>query len=219
MPTPRRPLAGATAVALLVTSSWLTGCQPATPPGGAATSNGTAQTGGTASAFHATEVSGIDYGRGLVLTDTAGQPRRLEDFEGSVAVWFFGFANCPDICPTTLLRLQEVRKALGADAAKVQVVFVTLDPERDTADKLRAYVGQFDASFIGLRPEPSQMAELQKSFRVIAARLPMPGTDAYMVDHSAVIYVYDRSTALRLIAAPDFKVPELAADLAKLVKG
>jgi protein SCO1 len=196
---------------------------PTSAPAPAATADGNggnavAQTSAPAGPFHATEVSGLDYGRGVPLADTLGEPRSVESFKGSVAVWFFGFANCPDICPTTLARLQQVRAAVGADAKAIQVVFVTLDPERDTADKLAPYVAQFDPSFVALRPEPRQMPAVQASFRVIASKMPMPDTDAYMIDHSSVIYVYDRSGALRLIAQPDFQVPQLAADLTRLVR-
>jgi protein SCO1/2 len=169
------------------------------------------------SRFHATEVSGLDYGRGLVLADTSGSPRRLEDFKGRVTLVFFGFASCPDVCPTTLAKLRQVREGMGADGRKVQVVFVTLDPERDTPERLGAYVRQFDPSFVGLRPEPERIREVEESFRIVAVKMPVPGTDTYMLDHPAVVYVYDRDGRLRLTASGGFDVAEMSADLAKLL--
>jgi protein SCO1/2 len=220
--TSRLPLPSAAHIAILLAAAALAlaGCgQAKAPQGDAAGGAAFTISGGPKSDFHATEVKGIDYGRGLVLKDASGTPRRLEDFKDSVTLVFFGFASCPDVCPTTLMRLQEVRKAMGADGERVRVVFVTLDPERDTPERLAAYVTQFDPSFVGLRPEPGQMSAVQESFKVVAVKMPVPDTDTYMLDHSAVIYVYDRSNALRLIASPDFKVPELAADLARLARG
>ena len=191
------------------------GCNRAKPP-----SDGlAAASGGTATTFKATEVSGIDYGRGVVIADTEGRPRRLEDFRDSVTVVFFGFASCPDICPTTLTRLQQVRKAMGPAGDRMRVLFVTVDPERDTPDRLRTYVKQFDPDFVGLRPEPAALPAVVKSFHAIAVRMPIPDTDTYMMDHSAVLYVYDRATRLRLIVQPDFTVADLAGDLSQLARG
>ena len=174
--------------------------------------------------FHATEVSGLDYGRGIRIPDTANRPRSLDEFRGQVVVVFFGFASCPDVCPTTLLRLRDVRRAIGADGARVQVVLVSVDPERDTAERLRDYVGKFDPSFIALRPEPAALAAVTEAFHAIAVKVPLPGVDLaktpleYTIDHSAVLYVYDRSGRLRLIAQPDFRTADLAADLARLAR-
>jgi protein SCO1/2 len=174
--------------------------------------------------FHATEVTGIDYGRGVRIADTDGRMRALEDFRDRVTVVFFGFAGCPDVCPTTLLRLREARRAMAADGARVQVVLVTVDPERDTAERLRDYVRTFDPSFIALRPEPAALAAVLASFHALAVKVPLAGADPaqapgdYSIDHSAVIYVYDRANRLRLIAQPDFRKEELAADLTRLAR-
>ena len=178
---------------------FLAGCSPAAPP------------------FNATEVAGIDYGRGLRIADTAGRPRSLEDFDDRVAIVFFGFTSCPDVCPNTLLRLKQVRDSLGAAAAQVQVIVVSVDPERDTAERLDAYLKNFDASFLGLRPEPQQLAAVIKAFHAIAVKVPAKDGSSYTVDHSATLYIYDRSNRLRLISQPDFRLEALAADLRRLV--
>jgi protein SCO1/2 len=175
--------------------------------------------------FHATEVSGIDYGRGLRIPDSEGVPRSLEDFRGQVLVVFFGFASCPDVCPTTLARLKMVRQAMGADADKLTVALVTVDPERDDAARLGAYARSFDPSFVALRPDPSQLANVIDEFHAVAVKVAPQGAteDAvangnYTIDHSATLYVYDRANRLRLIAQPDFVVADLAADLQRLAR-
>ncbi len=175
--------------------------------------------------FNATEVSGIDYGRGLQLADSEGQARKLEDFRGRVLVVFFGFTTCPDVCPTTLARLAQVRRAMGADGERMTVALVSVDPERDSGEKLGAYARSFDPAFVGLRPEPAQLDAVLQSFHAIAMKVPPAGAgeDAvargeYTVDHSGTLYVYDRANRLRLIAQPDFDVPKLAADLQRLAR-
>jgi protein SCO1 len=169
--------------------------------------------------FHATEVSGIDYGRGVRMADTEGRLRGLEDFRARVTIVFFGFAGCPDVCPTTLLRLRETRRAMGADGEHVQVVLVSVDPERDSADRLRSYVRTFDPSFIALRPEPAELPKVLAAFHAIAVKVPVAGSATdYSIDHSAVLYVYDRANRLRLIAQPDFRQQDLAADLTRLAR-
>jgi protein SCO1/2 len=167
--------------------------------------------------FNATEVSNLAYGRGLGIPDTDGKIRRIDDFKGQVTLVFFGFTRCPDICPTTLMRLRQVRNALGEDADKVQVLLVSVDPERDTADRLGAYVKSFDQSFIGLRPEPAELEKVVKAFHAIAVKVPTSGDD-YTIDHSATIYVYDRKNQLRLIAQPTLEIDLFAADLKRLTQ-
>ncbi|NBX57876.1 MAG: SCO family protein, partial [Gammaproteobacteria bacterium] len=157
----------------LLASAILIACGPPPPP------------------FNATEVSNLAYGKGLGIPDTDGKIRRIDDFKGQVTLVFFGFTRCPDICPTTLMRLRQVRNAVGEDADKVQVLLVSVDPERDTADRLGAYVKSFDDSFIGLRPEPAELEKVVKAFHAIAVKVPTSGDD-YTIDHSATIYVYDR---------------------------
>ncbi|MFM8517111.1 MAG: SCO family protein [Nevskiaceae bacterium] len=167
--------------------------------------------------FNSTEVSGIDYGRGLRIADTSGQARSLEDFADAVTVVFFGFTSCPDVCPSTLLRLKQARAALGTDAQHVKVLLVSVDPQRDTPDRLRAYLDNFDASFVGLRPTPEQLPAVVKAFHAIAVQVPSKDGSSYTIDHSSTLYVYDRHNRLRLIAQPDFAMDAFVADLRRLV--
>lgn len=175
--------------------------------------------------FNSTEVSGIDYGRGLRIADTDGQPRQLEDFRGQVLVVFFGFTSCPDVCPTTLARLRMVRDAMGEDGAKLQVALISVDPERDLPERLATYARSFDPSFVALRPEPAELEQVTQSFRAIAIKVPLQGAgdDAiargeYTVDHSGTLYVYDRANRLRLITQPTFDVQQFTADLQRLAR-
>jgi protein SCO1/2 len=168
--------------------------------------------------FAATEVTGLDYGSGIELRDTRGALRRVDRFPGKVVVVFFGFASCPDVCPTTLTRLANIRRQLGPVGKDLQVLFITVDPERDVAERLEAYLAPFDPTFIALRPDPAQLPNVLKSFRAIAEKIPMPGTDEYMMDHSSVQYVYDRRGQLRLIAANDLDDQSLLKDLSRLLR-
>lgn len=167
--------------------------------------------------FNATEVSGIDYGRGLRIADTSGQQRSLEDFADSVTVVFFGFTSCPDVCPSTLLRLKQARAALGAEAQHVKVVLVSVDPQRDSREQLRAYLDNFDPSFVGLRPTAEELPAVVKAFHAIAVQVPSKDGSSYTVDHSSTLYVYDRHNRLRLITQPDFVMDAFVADLRRLV--
>jgi protein SCO1/2 len=189
-------------VAMLLAAAALTlaACSPPPPP------------------FNASEVSGIAYGKDIGIADTSGQIRRIEDFKDQVTLVFFGFTRCPDVCPSTLMRLRQVRDALGEDAGKLQVLLVSVDPERDTPDRLEAYVKNFDPSFIGLRPEPAELEKVIKAFHAIAVKVPTADGQDYTVDHSATIYVYDRRNQLRLIAQPDIAIDAFAADLRRLAQ-
>lgn len=188
------------AMLLAAVALTLTACSPPPPP------------------FNASEVSGIAYGKDIGIADTSGQIRRIEDFKDQVTLVFFGFTRCPDVCPSTLMRLRQVRDALGDDAGKLQVLLVSVDPERDTPDRLEAYVKNFDPSFIGLRPEPNELAKVIKAFHAIAVKVPTADGKDYTVDHSATIYVYDRRNQLRLIAQPDIAIDAFAADLRRLAQ-
>jgi protein SCO1/2 len=168
--------------------------------------------------FNASEVSGIAYGKDIGIADTRGQIRRIEDFKGQITLVFFGFTRCPDVCPSTLMRLRQVRDALGPDADKLQVLLVSVDPERDAPDRLEAYVKNFDPSFIGLRPEPAELEKVIKAFHAIAVKVPTADGKDYTVDHSATLYVYDRRNQLRLIAQPDIAIDAFASDLRRLAQ-
>ena len=131
---------------------------------------------------------------------------------------FRSFTRCPDVCPTTLLRLRQARAAVGPDADKVRVLLVSVAPERDTPAVLGAYVKNFDPSFVGLRPEPAQLEAVVKAFHAIAVKVPVGDAGDYTIDHSGTIYVYDRRNRMRLIAQPDFDIAKFAEDLRRLAK-
>jgi protein SCO1 len=168
--------------------------------------------------FTATEVTGLDYGSGIELRDTRGALRSVDRFPGKVVVVFFGFASCPDVCPTTLTRLANIRRQLGPVGQDLQVVLVTVDPERDVAARLDAYLAPFDPTFLALRPEPAQLPAVLKSFRAVAEKFPMPGTDEYMMGHSTALYIYDRRGRLRLIGSINQPDQALLKDLSRLLR-
>lgn len=172
-----------------------------------------------APAFQSTDITGATFGRSLALTGHDGRPRTLADFAGKAIVVFFGFTHCPDVCPTTLARFATVMKALGPDADRVQVLFVTVDPERDTADVLSKYVPAFDTRFVGLTGTPEQVAAVAKEFRIVVQKQPPSAAGDYTVDHSAGIYVLDPKGRLRLYVAPNQDAPVLEHDLRLLLGG
>jgi protein SCO1/2 len=149
--------------------------------------------------FELTDITGADFGKALDLTDHNGQRRTLADFRGKVVVIFFGFTHCPDVCPTTMLELSQVAKALGPDAGKMQVLFVTVDPERDTPEVLRQYIPSFNPAFLGLYGSAEETARAAKEFKVYFHKQPQRGGD-YTVDHTAGTYVLDPNGRLRLFA-------------------
>jgi protein SCO1/2 len=149
-------------------------------------------------AFQNTDVTGLDYAKGFSLTDHTGKPRTLADFKGKVVVVFFGYTQCPDVCPTTMAEMASVMQKLGPLADKVQVLFITLDPERDTQQLLANYVPAFDKRFIGLRGTPEQTAKTAKEFKVFYAKVPGTDPGSYTIDHTAGSYVFDRDGRLRL---------------------
>ena len=148
-----------------------------------------------------TNVTGIDSGKNFKLTDHLGKPRTLSDFKGKIVILFFGYTNCPDACPNTLSELARVMKQLGPDAAKVQVLFVTLDPERDTQALLAKFVPSFNPGFIGLYGTPAQIAETAKEYHLFYSKEPGKSPGSYTLDHSVGTYIYDTSGRLRLHAA------------------
>jgi protein SCO1 len=163
--------------------------------------------------FRSTDITGAEFGKSLELTGHDGKPRRLEDFRGKAVVLFFGFTHCPDICPTTLADVAAALKALGTDASRVQVLFVTVDPERDTAEVLRNYVTAFDPSFLGLRGDAEATQRAAKEFRIFFEKRPGSAPGAYSVDHSGQSYVLDPQGRLRLLVRHDRIAQDLAGDL------
>lgn len=165
--------------------------------------------------FHATDVTGADFGRQLRLTDFNGRTRTLADFRGKVLAVFFGYTHCPDVCPTALAQLAQTRKLLGADADRLQVLFVTVDPERDTPAVLKQYVPAFDPSFLGLYGTPDETALAAADLKVYYQKHGDPG--AYDMDHTAAVYVFDPQGRPRLLATGGVSPAQLAADIKRLL--
>lgn len=181
---------------LLIAALWLAGCGQNEP----------------AQQFRLTDVTGASFGKTLALTDHNGKPRTLADFRGKVAVVFFGFTHCPDVCPTTLAELATVAKELGKDADRMQVLFVTVDPERDTQEVLRQFVPSFNPSFLGLFGDAEATARAAKEFKIVIQKQPLPGGD-YSVDHSAGTYIFDPQGRLRLFAQYGRPAADLLHDI------
>lgn len=169
--------------------------------------------------FRSTDITGADYGKSLALTDHHGKPRRLEDFRGKAVVLFFGFAQCPDVCPTTLADMAQVMRELGPLAERVQVLFVTVDPERDTEEALAKYVPAFDPRFLGLRGDLEATRAAAGEFKVYFEKRPGATPGAYTVDHSAQTYVLDPQGRLRLFVRHSRIAQDLAPDLRTLLQG
>jgi protein SCO1/2 len=150
--------------------------------------------------FQLTDVTGAEFGKSIDLNDHNGERRSLADFKGKAVVVFFAFTHCPDVCPATMLELARVAKELGPDASRLQVLMVTVDPERDTPEVLRQYVPSFHPSFLGLHGTPEQIARTAKEFKVYYHRQPQQG-GSYTVDHTAGAYVLDTKGRLRLFAS------------------
>jgi len=156
-----------------------------------------------------------EMGREFTLTDAEGKTRSLEDFKGKVLVIFFGFVQCPDVCPTSLLRASQVQELLGDDAERVQVAFITVDPERDTPEILKAYTSAFDPGFIALTGTPEQIARTAKEYKVFYQKVPTGSS--YTIDHTALSYVHDTEGKLQLALRHEQTPQEVAADLRKVL--
>ncbi len=170
--------------------------------------------------WRTTDISGADFGHALVgLKDQHGKPTTLDDFRGRAVLLFFGYTACPDVCPATLARYAAVMKALGADADRVQVLFVTLDPERDTPDKLAAYVSWFDPRFIGLYGDLAATEAAAREFKIYFARSKSSAGMGYTIDHSAGTYAFDPAGRIRLYIRDDAPVEAIAGDLKRLLAG
>jgi protein SCO1/2 len=153
---------------------------------------------GKQASFQNTDVTGLDYAKGFALTDHTGKPRTLADYKGKVVVVFFGYTQCPDVCPTTMAEMAGVMQKLGPQADQVQVLFITLDPERDTQQLLASYVPAFDKRFVGLYGTPEQTAKTAKEFKVFYSKVPGTSPGSYTIDHTAGSYVFDKDGRLRL---------------------
>ncbi|MEO8057384.1 MAG: SCO family protein [Burkholderiales bacterium] len=167
--------------------------------------------------FQGVDITGADYARTLSLPDQFGQLRTLADFKGKVTVVFFGYTQCPDVCPTTMAELAQVKKALGKDGDRVQGVFVTVDPERDTPDVLKAYMASFDPSFVALRGTLDQTKATAKEFKVFYAKVPGKAEGSYTMDHTAGSYVLDGKGNVRLFVRYGSPTEALTADIKALL--
>jgi len=163
-------------------------------------------------------VTGAEYARDLPLTDHNGQPRHLRDFAGKVVVVFFGYTQCPDVCPTSMSELAEVKRALGDQGGKLQGIFVTVDPERDTPEVLKAYMANFDPSFLALTGTPEQLAAVAKDFKIYYKRVEGQTPTSYTMDHSAGSYVYDAAGRLRVYHRYGSGAQALASDVRALLQ-
>lgn len=181
----------------------LAACQPAPAP----------------PAFHATNITGETFARDFKLTDHNGRERTLADFRGKVVAVFFGYTHCPDVCPTTLADFAAALRELGPLGDRVQVIFVTVDPKRDTPDLLRVYVSAFDPRFLGMYTDAQSLAALAREYRVVYQKTGVKAADDYLIDHSAGTYVYDPAGRLRLLMPYGSAPGEIAQDLRALLTG
>jgi protein SCO1/2 len=170
-------------------------------------------------AFHGLDISGAAFGRDWHLPDADGQPRQLADFRGKAVVVFFGYTMCPDVCPTTLTDWAQAQKLLGADGARLQVLFVSVDPARDQPS-IKQYVTAFSGSFIGWVPASSaQLAATASDVRVYYRKVPGPTPTSYTMDHTAASYIYDPQGRLRLATRPGESPQDMAGDVRRLLNG
>jgi protein SCO1 len=171
----------------------------------------------TAGGFSGIDITGADYATGFSLTDHNGQPRTLADFKGKVVVIFFGYTQCPDVCPTSMSELAQAKQLLGQDGDKLQGLFVSIDPERDTPEIMKAYMASFDPGFLALYAQPDKLPEVAKSFRIYYKKVDGKTPTSYTMDHSAGSYVYDAQGRLRLYHRYGSGAQALADDVKKLL--
>lgn len=164
---------------------------------------------------HGIDLSGATFGDGFQLKDSDGRVRTLEDFKGKVVMMFFGFTQCPDVCPTALVNAAQIKSMLGADAEKLQVLFITVDPERDTPEVLREYAQAFDPSFIGLYGTAEETAAVAKAYRVYYAKVPTG--NSYTMEHTALTYVFDTEGTLRMALRYEQTPQQSVEDLRKVM--
>jgi protein SCO1/2 len=167
--------------------------------------------------FNGIDITGADYAKTFNLTDHQGQMRTLPDFKGKVLVLFFGYTQCPDVCPTSMTELAQAKRLLGADGDKLQGLFVSVDPARDTPEVMKAYMANFDPSFLALYAKDDQLPDLAKAFKVYYKKVEGPTPTSYTMDHSAGSYVYDTQGRVRLYHRYNSGAQVLADDLKKLL--
>ena len=193
-----KTLAGA--LALPMTTGFLMGCAPDKPQ------------------FKSIDLTGADYAQGFSLADYNGQVRTINDFAGKVVVVFFGYIQCPDVCPTSMAELAQVKQQLGPDADKLQAIFITVDPERDKPELLKAYMGNFDPTFLALRPTPEQLPQVAQDFKIYYKKVTGKKKGSYTMDHSAGSYIFDPKGHIRLYSRYGSGAEVLASDIRLLIK-
>ncbi len=206
----------AAASALIALACGLVACNKAGAPAGA--TQAAAGQSAAPEGFKNTDLTGLSYARDFALTDHTGKPRTLADFKGKVVLVFFGYTQCPDVCPTTMTELAQVMKELGPKADDVQVLFVTIDPERDTQALLAQYVPSFDKRFIGLYGDAKATAAVAKEFKVFYAKVEGREKGEYTMDHTAGSYVFDRTGKIRLFVRNGQGAAPITHDLLQLLK-
>ena len=191
--------------ALLLAGGWLSaialnsGCSPSPPT------------------FKSTDITGASFAQDLKLTDQNGQLRTMEEFRGKAVVVFFGFTQCPDVCPTSLSTLAEVKRLLGDQGDRLHVLFITVDPERDTQPLLKEYMASFDPSFLALRPEPGELKAVADSFKIYYRKVEGSTATSYTMDHSAGKYIFDAEGRVRLFSSYGTDAATIAADIETLL--
>jgi protein SCO1/2 len=188
------------AAACVLAAFSLAGCHPAPPP-----------------SFHATDITGAAFARDFKLTDHNGRVRTLADFKGKVVAMFFGYTHCPDVCPTTLSDFAAALKLMGPQAEQVQVIFVTLDPQRDTPQLLKQYVPAFNPGFLGMFTDAASLKQIAQEYKVVYQKTSVKGPDDYLIDHSAGTYVYDQQGRIRLLVPYGSNPDAIAQDLKTLL--
>jgi len=188
------------ALVLALTAGFLTACSPDKPQ------------------FKSVDLTGADYAQGFSLADHNGQTRTLKDFAGKVVVVFFGYTQCPDVCPTTLAELAQVKQMLGSDGDKLQAILITVDPERDTPELLKAYMANFDPGFLALRPTLAELPEVARAFKVYYKKSEGKTPGSYSMDHAAGSYIFDGKGRIRLYARYGSGAEVLVSDIRLLMK-
>ena len=169
--------------------------------------------------FASVDITGADYAKGFEIEDHNGKVRHLTDFAGKVVLMFFGYTQCPDVCPTTMSEMIEIKKALGKDGERLQVLFVTVDPERDTPELLKAYMENFDPTFLALRATPEKLVALTKDYKIYYKKVDGSTPTSYTMDHSAGSYIYDPQGKLRLFTRYGSPKEALTKDIQTLLSG
>lgn len=169
--------------------------------------------------FNSIDLTGADYAKDFALSDHHGQARTLKDFRGKIVTVFFGFTQCPDVCPTTMAELSEVKRLLGSDADKLQAIFISVDPERDTPQVLNAYMANFDPTFLAMRPSPEQLAAVASHFKIYYKKVDGSTPGTYSMDHTAGTFVFDPQGRIRLYGRYGSGAQPLAQDIQLLLKG